>query len=1250
MGWTGQQRAAIELRRASVGLSAGAGCGKTYVLTQRFLSHLEPGGSGEGGATGAGAAGVGVSSGPVPVSHLVAITFTERAAREMRSRIRSECAKRLASCPLDEADYWLGVVRGLDNARISTFHSFCSGLLRSHAVEAGIDPRFQLLSETLAGPFVEETVAEAVREALAGADSDVEELAYQMGLSTLTEELVRLLPKRHRLDAAVWLAKTPEEIAEEWRRIWVEEAVPGALQQFARSGVGRGLLRCLADCPAVKPEQVTNRERLKSFLIGWAGDEGRPGDGERDLAGLAAIAGISKLLPNKVGGEEYRERLKEGLGKLKALLAKLARGEQVEVGTLLESIELGQRLLAVVERVGLAVDQAKRARGVLDFDDLILLSRNLLRDHPEIRQRVAGGIELLMVDEFQDTDPVQAELVRMLCGSDENLRRGRLFLVGDAKQSIYRFRNAEPGVFADLRAELPEAGRLPLSRNFRSQPDVLAFVNAVFDGQMAEVYEPLDAAGEQVSEEPCVELLLVMAGGGDGAGEGGAGDEAGAGEASRLPLQDGAEGDEGEEGGGDETQGMMLRRLEAEAIAARISQLVRGGARVVRDKEAGGLRAARCKDVVILLRAMSDVRLYEAALRGLELPYYVDGGRAFYSQQEIYDLANLCRAVDEPADDVALLGVLRSPLFGLADDTLYLIGERGEGLWVGLERVPDGLSEDQAELVRRARSILRELRAEKDVVSIADWLRLVFDRTGYDASVLGEFLGERKLANLEKLIGLAEEFDATGEFTLAGFASRLQAAVFEEAQEALAPTHPESADVVRLMTIHQSKGLEFPVVFVADLERKNPPDRERASLDPQLGPVFKPKVADKESVHLGAELRRLRESELERAERLRLFYVACTRAADLLILSSGMVDREKPRQLPLQTVAARYDLTTGLMTRDAETGEVAIPERSRDEALRVRVHPEPPVAIRPDERPSEGSGPRGVARFREIVRDAEPAEWPELARVIPVDESARLKWSVSELETIPKSALGVRGWLPLLSAGEIEIVTHASSRPEEELARELSDWTETDAERVGTLVHAVLERLAGGESIEVDQALAAACGAKEFEEQVVGAARRIVGTVVGSSFWSVVTSAARVEREVPFVLSGGRAVGPGEGETGREEWRVSGEIDLLLVSGEGEWSIVDYKTSSLGGENGGSRGGGTQLARARELLAKYELQLGAYVLALTEWTGRLPGRVSLVCLGNGVEEVAVRPSEGMVAAVREWIGCASQKSKVKSQK
>ena len=130
------------------------------------------------------------------------------------------------------------------------------------------------------------------------------------------------------------------------------------------------------------------------------------------------------------------------------------------------------------------------------------------------------------------------------------------------------------------------------------------------------------------------------------------------------------------------------------------------------------------------------------------------------------------------------------------------------------------------------------------------------------------------------------------------------------------------------------------------------------------------------------------------------------------------------------------------------------------------------------------------------------------------------------------------------------------------------------------------------------------------------------------------------------MLSGGR----GAGGSGPEEWRVSGEIDLLLVSGAGEWSIVDYKTSSLGGEDGGSRGGGTRLARARELLAKYELQLGAYVLALTEWTGRLPGRVSLVCVGNGVEEVAVRPSEGMVAAVREWIGCASQKSKGKSQK
>lgn len=1233
--WTDQQRAAIELRTASVGLSAGAGCGKTFVLTQRFLSHLEPDAP---------------HPGPARVSQLVAITFTERAAREMRDRIRKACHDRLEHCPDADVDHWSAIVRDLDQARISTIHSFCSGLLRTHAVEAALDPNFQLLSETLSAGFMDTALAEAIRNLFASGDADVEELVYRLGGLGRVGDVIRpLLGRLYRIDLKAWRDRTPDEVIELWRRAWLDSELPRTLAEFATSPEGRELHALLEEVARKSPADKAALARgLVTTLAGWAAGEVSPSA----LKELPNHFKLDALIPRNFAPlEAVRERIKPLLEDMRKRLRSLADISAVTPADLYDAIALGRQLLDVCDRVAAAVERRKQAESLLDFDDLIVRARNLLRDFPTIRNRLAAGIRLLMVDEFQDTDPVQAELVRSLCGNDEALRGGKLFLVGDAKQSIYRFRNAEPNVFAELRRELPPSGRLPLSRNFRSQPAILQFVNALFDGAMTGEYEPLDAAADQVSTHPCIEFLLTTPSDNSPSAT-----ESEVQDASLTESEDGADDDSGNPS--DESDLLRLRKREAAAIAGRISQLVHGQIPVVRHPDATGgitLRPARPRDIVILLRALTDVRLLEAALRNVGIDYYVVGGQAFYAQQEVYDVVNLFRAVDEPSDDVALLGVLRSPFFSLADDTIYLLASARKGLWQGLSNIPTGLSSDQTELAQRARSLLHELRREKDRLSRADWLRFAFDRTGYDASVLAEFLGPRKLANIEKLIELAEEIDAAGSLSLAAFTSRLQAAVFSEAKEALAPTHPESADVVRIMSIHQSKGLEFPVVFVADLDRRELVSKETATLDPEFGPLIRlPSSKRKTSQpstgkssaaksHLGWSLYRGREQREADAERLRLFYVACTRAADLLILSAGTKSIDKPASRAMSLLARRFDLRTGLPVTPNPPGVPAIPDRSRAHVPRILVHAAPPQPVTPrDSGPVDPTGeagidrtPTGPAHFIDNVRNTAPADWPELSVPIPVDLGDLNRRSVSELELIPLEQLGLTGWWTRHPDFPFEIIEHRrpAQRPEPITS---PSRNETDAERLGTLVHAVLERLPAGESADLDRAIRDAWGnrASPLTDDLRSAAHDMLDNLLNSPLWSRLAAAVCVEREIPFIVTL-----PEHDIT----WQVTGSIDLLIAergsasTDERTWSIFDYKTSSLGPRSAASR-----RTRALELLSTYELQLGAYAVAITTWSGRPPESVSLVLVANGITELRVCPTAEFLEATQQRLRAAAR--------
>ncbi len=1137
LGPTDQQRAAIERRDVSVALSAGAGCGKTYVLTERFLAHLEP-------ATEADAA--------AQLGRLIAITFTERAAREMRDRVRRKVRERLLTAPDDaQAAYWLEVLRRLESAQISTIHSFCGSLLRAHAVEAGLDPRFGILEASEASTLLTELIDDELRRRLTEADPAMLDLTTAYDLNGLRQMIASVLRERYRLRIADWAERSPDELAARWEAYFNDEVVPLLRRELVDSPAWRDLRRLAADVPPPHPTlgaRCAALDECRERAI--AGDDLAPIC--RTVQEQARIKGADAKKAWE-GLEDEKRRYGELLTDLREAAKKIEAKASFDATAARPAARATLQLLALSQPIAEAYETRKRELGRLDFDDLMLKARDLLTapQHRSLRRRFSLGIELLLVDECQDTDPLQAELIDALCGGD--LAAGKLFFVGDYKQSIYRFRRADPDVFLNLRGAVPQRGRLPLTLNFRSRPAILEFVNALFGDAFGADFEPLEAARPQSTPRPAIEFLWATAAGG------------------RATTDDVAATDDPAGDDADDERGVeALRRIEAEWIARRIRQIVDEGRPELVDDRTGERRAVRYGDVAVLLRAMSNVAVYEGALERYGIDYYVVGGKAFYGQQEVFDLLNFLKTLDSACDETALVGVLRSPFFNLRDDTLLLLAEAGGSLTSGLferKRWPE-VAADERPRVEFAARTLRELRGLKNRLPIAGLLNEMSARTGYDAALVAEFLGTRKLANLRKLIDQARVFDRSGVFTLSDFIAQLSEAVAKQPDEAPAAMHAEGSNVVRLMTIHQAKGLEFPVVIVPDLNRREPPQRGAFAFDDRLGPAVK--SPDGEAV-TGVELFHTTERVQAAAESLRVFYVAVTRAADHLILSSG-VSAHGEAQEWRRHLSTRFDLNDGTFLGSAS--DLPAPE------VRVtsQIPPQPAAAKRPD-RPD---WPK-LLEALDAERAGDAPQRPRGTDPIGVDAAARRRFSFSRLS----------GSLEPAEIAEGEAAPAVDAVVSVERLDPLS---------FGTLVHGVLARVDYHRPSDVGrlierQARLTLDGAADD----LSTATEMLTAFLASPRADEVRSARRVYRELEFLLAWPPNRDAGDGVY------LEGFLDLLYQDPAGGWHVVDFKSH---------RGAGRDV---RTAAAPYEMQLRIYALAAERILGAAPAELVVHFLHGGGE-------------------------------
>jgi ATP-dependent helicase/nuclease subunit A len=847
MEWTGSQLEAVETRGRRIIVSAGAGSGKTRVLVERFLRLLE-------------------ENPDWRVRDIVAVTFTEKAAREMVSRVRKEIRSRIeATASVEERRRWREHRNALDSSRIGTIHSLCASILRAHPAEAGIDPAFEVIDEVEAAALLNQSIEEAIEEAarLSPLQPEIEIFAHLSSRET-SRALRALISQGESAQRAIGRVEgmNAEQI-ETFQRGQIEKA----RIETARSMIARDdWKRDVETVRTIRANDATDRREIVRAQVADLIEQLRDaGDDEivRILLEVERAIDLRGGSKKKWPSEEHFQVVRDALESIRSSV----RGEPV---LKLEtnradraSAEVTWRLAGLYLRARRRFSAHKLRRGLLDFNDLEEMTERLLFGNEEVRRRLGdeGRIRALMVDEFQDTSPIQKRILWALAPTGQEL-----FVIGDAKQSIYRFRGADVTVFHDARAEFNATGgrEIGLATCFRAHVRLTSFVNHIFpsilttESRHDTPYEAMSASRPVPHSDPSVEVHLMT-------------QEKDAGE--KLSAED-------------------VRRAEARLIAGRIKEIERAGA-IVCD-ERGGLRRAEFGDFALLFQASTYFEIYEQALADFGIPFVTTAGRGFYDRQEIVDLSRLLAFLASPIDDLSLAVALRSPMFAISDETLLslrLDPVKDKHLWEALRDESVEIPALDKEAVAFARETLLRLKGASGGKSVADVIEAITRETGYLATLMMLPHGERRVANVEKFI---EQARALAHLTLAEFVARIDDLKLREAREGEAGR--EEAGAVRIMTVHKAKGLEFPIVWIVDASYTGGGDRDIVAAHPEFGLAVNVRAdaaecGDEDLKPAYFEMVKLIEYRMDRAEKKRLLYVAATRARDHLIVSGAVRGR-----------------------------------------------------------------------------------------------------------------------------------------------------------------------------------------------------------------------------------------------------------------------------------------------------------------------------------------------------------------------
>ncbi len=1154
MRFTPAQSEAIQSRGSAVLVSAAAGSGKTRVLTERLMAYL-------------------TDENPVDIDRFLIITFTKAAAGELRSRILEGISRRSAAEPENRA---LRRQMALcSRAQIGTIHSFCGNLLREHCAALALPPDFRIADENQAISLKAAALERLLEDSYVSIESDepFRALADSVGagrddrrLQALTLRLYEKMQSHAR--PALWAEQQMdllrlEGVTDAGQTPWGQELLQDAgealrywswtMDAMLQEIRGRDwLMKPYGDSFAETADGIYRA--VSAAEVGWDA-----------MAEALGNIEFPKLLAVRNPPEpELKDRAQATRKRCKAAVEKLQKQFAEPSETMLS--DLRSTAPAMIRLLELAVEfdrrytAEKHRRGLVDYADLEHLAAQLLTDEQgnptELAASVSRQFHEVMVDEYQDVSEVQDQIFRAVSDSGK-----RLFLVGDVKQSIYRFRLADPTIFLEkyntfspAEAAGPgEARRILLQENFRSRGAVLEGVNHVFEKIMSTRLGELD-----YDENARLKCGLAEMAGGE------------APELCLLQLPDAGE------------HAVYERhQLEAEYVAERIRKLMDEG--------------CSCGDMVILLRSANSIGpVYRRALVARGIPVASEQGGGFYDSLEISVLVSLLSVIDNPHQDVPLLAVLTSPLFGFSSDELASIREqnRETDFCTALKSAAE--TDDHA---RSAWEMISRCRERAPDLKLTELLWYLYDDRDLMALCSAMPDGEMRTERLMQLLQLARTFESTGYRGLHRFVQWLR----QQAEQGREPAGGSVKQAVRIMSIHRSKGLEFPVVFLCDLARRfNQSDaRDDVLIHPTLG--LGPKCVDLEQgVQYPTFARSAIAARLTRetlSEEMRLLYVAMTRAKERLVMTGTFQDVDGA----LESCAADGP------------GPIA-PELLREAGspilwlLRTALLPEGENAI-------------------QLTRETLTVSVPETAELLPLEQ---LTFGAEETEQDRTLAERLSFLYPHMAASALpskvtatELKKHKSPAEAEDGAPMLQgpkpsfrtpdfrtgDRPLTGAER-GTATHRVMQYLHFGDT-ETDTAVSAQIrrltaegflSEREAKAVQVRSIRALAASSLGQRMQRA-EAAGTLKREQRFSL----LVPASELFAGGPEDPVllQGVVDCCFEE-EGRLIIVDYKTDRIAPET------------VPERTAYYASQLRAYAGAMARMTGLPVQEKLLFFLHNGI--------------------------------
>jgi ATP-dependent helicase/nuclease subunit A len=1111
-------------------VEAAAGTGKTTEMIARIIAVI--------------------ASGAATLEQIVAVTFTEKAAGEMKLRLRTELERARARSTEAARTRLEHALAALEVARIGSIHSFCADLLRERPIEARIDPLFEVAAE--------DETDRLYQQAFDG--------WFQRTLADPPEGVRRLLRRREpteQLRKAGFSLVDRRDFDGAWRRDPFDRAA--ALDRVL------GDLHALADLLPLADKPDRDPARLFARLRRWLDELARREQVRpRDHDGLEAeLAGVRWWWEwkNKGTGTMYGANLTRG--------DVIAQRDAVKAGLEQFLEEANADLAACLHEelrplVG-EYEQLKARSGKLDFLDLLAKTRDLLRDDARVRREMQLRFTHFFVDEFQDTDPLQVEILLLLCASNPaisepaqvQVQPGKLFVVGDPKQAIYRFRRADIALYEAVKARLERDGAtvLHLTTSFRAVPSIQAAVNAAFepimkgDGQAQ--YVPLMPHREDATGQPAIVALPVP-----------------------RPY------------GMRDVANTAIEESYPDAVAAFIEFLMKRSAWTVSDRT-GARVAVDSQHICLMFRRFQTfgrdlTRPYVKALEARGIAHVLVGGRSFHDREEVEALSNALRAIEWPDDEFSVYATLRGPFFSFHDEDLVayrcMHGRLDPIRRLGADPATDPPAEHAD--VAGALQILGELHRRRNRRAIADTIARLLGATRAHAGIAIWPAGEQALANLFRMSDLARRFESGAATSFRAFIDRLDADAARSRQPD-APVVEEGTEGVRIMTVHKAKGLEFPVVILCDPTAPLEPSEPSHYVDPERH-LWLENLAGcvpSELRERAADVIRRDREEVER-----LGYVAVTRARDLLVVPV-VGDEERPGWLePLNPVIYPAPSTKRSPAPAPTPGCPGF----GDDSVVERRHPDrlPHDSVAPGLHTPRAGAHRVVWWDPHVLdlgadaigglRQSQILEADASNEVATASIDAHARWQERRARALLHAATPTLKTISVTNASKA--AAPAASIPVAIERTDADRVNRPNSRRFGSLVHAVLAaidlrttdrahlratainqaRLIGGSSHEVDAAVLA------------------VAAALAHPLMQRAVAARDLRREIPIVLD-------------TPDVMLEGIIDLTFCDGTA-WFVVDYKTDP-------------ELAPATQ--APYEAQVRMYAAAITAATG-LPCSAALL--------------------------------------